>query len=360
MCSNKNVMGQKRNEIIDILRGLLAYFVILGHVILNGNIDRQVEDTSIFLKFIYSFHMPLFMMISSYLTGVSVLNRGNGYIIKKRLALCIPLILFAAVSSLLALVVNGFDSQLFFLDFLSKFLTGFWFCWAIIFITLLYGILSKLLGDKYCVAFIVIAIAGFFFTDAFNLAAYKFMLPFALIGFELAKRGICFTSVISSRTDSNSHTKIFWWRYVLLTGVFLICVLLYQPELFIHIGEYRVKDGNYCKQIVIDIIRIIVGCIGSLWVAITVQWLVDKTKDVRIWKGLAFLGKNSLELYMIHIYVVQYGIRLFATKMELHYSIILAFVQSTIVLMVTLLCISLLRKIQIYDYIFGRKVIWNQ
>ena len=64
-------IANKRNESLDILKGILVLLVVWGHAIQFGFGFEYVEkyycfDDNIY-KLIYSFHMPLFMAISGYL-----------------------------------------------------------------------------------------------------------------------------------------------------------------------------------------------------------------------------------------------------------------------------------------------------
>ena len=63
-----NVM-KKRNEFIDILKGYAIILVVLGHSLQYGCgllPNNQFFSNNIF-KIIYTFHMPLFVLISGYL-----------------------------------------------------------------------------------------------------------------------------------------------------------------------------------------------------------------------------------------------------------------------------------------------------
>lgn len=55
----------KRLYYIDNLRGLLIILVVLGHCIQNLDLDF---DHNIVFRYIYSFHMPLFMFISGFVS----------------------------------------------------------------------------------------------------------------------------------------------------------------------------------------------------------------------------------------------------------------------------------------------------
>ncbi len=61
----------KRNYRIDVLKGLAVFLMVVGHCIQFGSGIHYFEEKQYFyniiFKMIYSFHMPLFMIISGYL-----------------------------------------------------------------------------------------------------------------------------------------------------------------------------------------------------------------------------------------------------------------------------------------------------
>lgn len=61
---------EKRDISLDILKGFLIILVVLGHAIQ----DSTDFEESYLWNFIYSFHMPLFIMVSGYLTKNKSLN----------------------------------------------------------------------------------------------------------------------------------------------------------------------------------------------------------------------------------------------------------------------------------------------
>ena len=65
--NNKEV--KHRNALVDVIRGLAILIVILGHTISYNNIEGY--ENSIIFKVIWSLQMPLFMVISGYITKYS-------------------------------------------------------------------------------------------------------------------------------------------------------------------------------------------------------------------------------------------------------------------------------------------------
>lgn len=62
----------ERSVVIDFIRGIAIILVILGHNIQYGSgvsyYTNELYFDNVLFKLIYSFHMPLFALISGYLS----------------------------------------------------------------------------------------------------------------------------------------------------------------------------------------------------------------------------------------------------------------------------------------------------
>ena len=56
----------KRDIYWDIIKGVAIFLVVLGHSLQYFYIDSAYSNTDFLFSFIYSFHMPLFMVVSGY------------------------------------------------------------------------------------------------------------------------------------------------------------------------------------------------------------------------------------------------------------------------------------------------------
>lgn len=88
----------KRLEYIDIAKGLCILLVVMGHILqfnCTGNSSQTV------FNFIYSFHMPVFVMLSGYVASLSRDKIVNGnaicFIKKKFVQLVIPFLVWGLV-----------------------------------------------------------------------------------------------------------------------------------------------------------------------------------------------------------------------------------------------------------------------
>ncbi len=124
-------MVKERLYYIDNLKALLILLVVLGHCIQNLDLDF---DNNIIFRYIYSFHMPLFMFVSGFL---SYRKEYKWESLRRRFVqLVIPFISWA----ILDMSIRG--------DFNIRWLTdpdsALWFLWVLFWIGVIHISLSKL------------------------------------------------------------------------------------------------------------------------------------------------------------------------------------------------------------------------
>lgn len=114
---------QLRDNRLDSLKGFLIILVILGHLIGqigygNGDLNWEVRT------FIYTFHMPLFILISGYFTKIEV---GKILFVKGLMKLAIPLVVFQIISMLFVYIWGGAISVFYVFSPLLDFMVSFKF-----------------------------------------------------------------------------------------------------------------------------------------------------------------------------------------------------------------------------------------
>lgn len=105
-----NRVTQTRNNVIDIVKGITILLVIYGHVIQILYMGTGMEFFSDRIeKFICSFHMPLFSLISGYLFYFTCIHRTIKEIFYKRIVgLIQPLLIWGTFYYTLYLVLLNF------------------------------------------------------------------------------------------------------------------------------------------------------------------------------------------------------------------------------------------------------------
>lgn len=170
----------ERLHYIDNLKGFLILLVILGHCIQATDMDY---DHNVLFRYIYSFHMPLFMCVSGF---VSYKPNMKWQTVRKRFKqLMIPFLSWAVVSCCIRLDLTLFLSKIMHPD------TGLWFLWALFFIVLLMKLSDSLCSRlnvklEYIVFVVSLLLAGIMVTLKFKLFGFQFIawyLPFYAIGY---------------------------------------------------------------------------------------------------------------------------------------------------------------------------------
>ena len=188
---------QQRNNTVDIIRGFAMLLVVLGHT-MSGS-TSEFQDSLLF-QVIWTLQMPLFIIISGYVTRYSrPLSDGAGlwkFVKKRSLAYLLPWTVWT-------LVVRGAvfgQSQYFDPEFLFWHTdSGYWFLLTIWTISMVFGIAdllsNKIAKDKkplniilhlaFCgVGMLVLAVVGYVLGLSFlGIKLTLYYLPIYLIGY---------------------------------------------------------------------------------------------------------------------------------------------------------------------------------
>ena len=279
----RHVMQTKRIEYLDALKGFAIFLMVVGHVIPWSMPDLQLQDIhsypchiGLLWNLIYSFHMPLFFMISGYFTYKYPVGVKNVYNRVQRLL--IPYV----VTGFLLLAVRGHY--------------GYWFLFTLFVLSLLAILLTRLLlyvnkaNHLWIDAVFIIALFVFlrkvmslsFFDNPFCEfdQCGNYALPF-FVGYLMKKY--------------NALEKVKWSCFSLLFVAFAILFSnkYWQPtdDGLVILHKVIGKISQYCTAI-----------IGSL-----LFWeLFRKGINRKVQALLSVVGKYSMEIYILHIlFVVQ-------------------------------------------------------
>lgn len=109
-CSHTHTLDKgenSRNPFWDAAKGVLIFLVVYGHSI-QFIIPEEAGSSfwdSVPFKCIYLFHMPLFMLISGYFAGQSIIRKGFSVLGKYGKRLLLPILSYS-----LLVIVSGFFS----------------------------------------------------------------------------------------------------------------------------------------------------------------------------------------------------------------------------------------------------------
>ena len=263
---------------IDFLRGIAIFLMLWGHCVqycCGGQFD--FFENAVF-KFIYTFHMPLFMLISGYLFCYSEQKRGLVELIEyKAKSLLYPILMCSALNALLSegvLALGGRFSEL----VGSTQITSLWFIWSVIAGSTAVGIAVKITKNtalQGCL--IVTGIILVMILPCWEMNIY--MYPYFVIGYLYSR-------------NQEKIGKFFSLSGVISAIIFSFLLFFYQKKHYIYTSGLYGGNG-IIDSLMIDGFRWAIGLFGSIAVA----WLCKLVHGkLHGWSknGLEELGKNSL------------------------------------------------------------------
>lgn len=345
-------MKRERNLYIDIVKGLCIILVIIGHCIQYGSGNKYLEDNTFFNNpffiFIYSFHMPLFMLISGYLFAYSINNKKwNKVLITKINQLIIPLFAWSFISLIITIsksIPQGTGESLNIIwiikKILSNFIYGPWFLWAIWWCSLAIIIVKTFLKDSKII-YILITIITFILPDILNLSLYKFMWPFFLLAYMFN------TYDWKNKLKPLYNNKFF---IIAVSITFVILLIFFKNDYYIYISGYTLLNKNILYQLFINIYRFAIGISGSISI-LYLLYAIEKIMPNILKEGFAYIGKNTMGIYIISSIIFTEFLPLIIGSLNgINYFYIL--IETLSILLVSIILTLILKKFKITNILF--------
>ena len=278
----------------DAIKIFAILLVIWGHCI--GQLSScDVANRSVY-RIIYSFHMPLFMMISGYFANSSMNIPPISFIKKKFRQLIYPCIAMGLIIWICIETAHSFhykreDISLCALMTDFYWFSDFWFlkscfvCYVLAYL----GIRSRLKPNYWIVITLILSqfIAPFF---------VSFMYPCFVLGMALRKYGTL-------------KQRIFKYKWLIIS-IFTIMLLFYSSEAWnkshgIPQGIFQADYLFWMKIIYYRMYRLFVGVLGALSVYVIFTLFFKKTHQHSLIEILANQGKYTLEVYILQAIILE-------------------------------------------------------
>lgn len=287
-------LAKWRDLTLDYLKAFAIILVVLGHSLQYGlgEPNDGIFDNWL-MKFIYSFHMPLFMMISGYLFGFSVKKHSfQENLLEKLKSLLVPIAIWSIPVTIIDIVkysperLNPWD---FLKSYLNEFIGQFWFLWAVLLCSVIVLIANRFLKDS-IIVYIIIFILTFIIPNIIMVdELYRFMFPLFVLAYFISKHSIL---------KDLSKQKIYATTLISMV-VFIVLLFFYNQESYIYIsGHSLIHKQNWLHQLFVDIYRIFIGIAGSafFWGLFSI---ISKYIKGFLSKVLMCLGTNTMGIYII-------------------------------------------------------------
>ena len=284
---------KERNREIDFIKGVAIFLVVYGHAIQflnNGEFDFFKHP---FFIFIYSFHMPLFMIVSGYLVSYSIDKyQLKDMVINKFKRLITPVIswviLFFIVKTAIKILL-GIEENII-LEFLRSIKSipyTLWFLWGVFYCTIIVSIVNNYLNDSK-IAYILIFILMMFTPDYLNSHLYKFVYPYFIIGY-----------FIKDYEEIINNKKVKTISFIL----FPIMLFLWKKDYYIYLAKFSLLNTNIFIQIENILFRGIIGLAGIVVVISLISYYLKNRKITKVDDFICNMGINSLGIYIISDYI---------------------------------------------------------
>lgn len=329
---------KKYYEEINIARGIAIFLVVLGHsfpdsqlnIYNNSFIYRNIFNT------IYSFHMPLFFMISGFLSYklicINDIMEKKKALKDKFMRLMLPYLIISIPSLILKYIFVDFAYKSF--NFKFGFLEilvgrnpngGLWFLYTLFLVYFIAIYINKYYFKLICVLFFIL-----YFIPNTNVISI-FTISY------ICKQGLFYFIGIAIYLKYDKFKKIIENKYINIIALIIL-----------FLGNYIVTLNN----LKIGIINLIISFSGIL-LTIKLSIIISKVKS-KVNYMFNILGDYSYDIYLIS-YFVQIPIRVILfTKFDFNYEVTIILMLSLGIIIPILISRYFIRKISILNiFILG-------
>ena len=276
--SNMNV--EVRNSAFDSLKFFAIFLVVWGHSIQYLNSVNCVEEPM--YRIIYSFHMPLFMMISGYFATGSMKMDFFSMILKKGRQILLPCFAWITLVWLCLNIIEVIKgNQILFIKLYWGYLNQFWFlkslfiCYLLAFI----GRKGGMLGMSVAVLI----------SQCISYSSVNFMFPAFVIGLFLRETNFLYGQYI---------------RYRYIVYLLFVMMLVFYDETFWSnelLAAQTIYSGDL-QYAFMYIYKIIIGVLGAL--SFLMLFVVD-LKNVRLMSHVSNYGQLTLGIYILQSLILE-------------------------------------------------------
>lgn len=289
---------KKRIDTIDILKGITIILVVFGHavqgIVDSNKLSLSTEYSSIFItkSVIYSFHMPVFFMISGFFLTKWIKNDRVLALKQKFRRLVYPYFIWSFITAMFMQLASSFTNNgLGLIDFLKSPIVPFsqyWFLYLLFFFHLVYFVSDKILRDQSIKFLFIISILlfcfGLFLPNFWVVSDFSKYFLFFITGSYLLP-------YIKKITNVNQMQLI------------AICIM------FVTVNCINLVLLN--TKYIIYYFFLVTSAVGFLFLFAISIYISQKSLILK--KFLSYVGKNSMQIYVMHLIPVA-GFRIILQK----------------------------------------------
>ncbi len=356
-----------RSAFLDCTRGLVIFLMLWGHCIqfmIPSGLD--FFENSVY-RFIYSFHMPCFALISGYLLWYSFNKRDSISSLGKRvIALIIPIVFahfFNVILNFIPKLILEFSVNTC-LAFAKSMLSvsSLWFFWSILASVVAIACAKSISKKIYVQLIFIIFLVPLVY--AFPCGGNNvFMYPYVVMGYYFAELKKYFSEKV---LHILGYTTI---------PIHAIMVFFFEKKHYIYTTGLHSSEYSLMQNLSINLFRYAIGLIGSIAFISAIYFISKAFSKIRFFNrkkdfffGIDLLGQKSLQIYalscsLLSVYLTRISrliydriptIENFLKDNILLFNFVVTISVAVVYCIVLYAIIRLLEKIKISKYIYGR------
>lgn len=268
---------------LDIVKLFAIFLVVYGHCI--QQFDDHYKESSLFL-IIYSFHMPLFMMLSGYILDYTRLLNWRQIVTKRFCQLILPSLFWMSVICATENVIGAWH-----LSFSRSLWYGLWFLKSLFACTILLVVPQQIFRHKYISLTISLILSQItVFIPHLWFLQLNVMLPSLVAGmfvkdiFVKSKKLTVIITIVSAIV------------FTLLLHSFDKDIL--YPDMFLLLSD------NWIDQYYTQLYKVIIGISGAIAILGLFKILFESA-ETKFFKRLSVLGRFTLEIYILQSLILE-------------------------------------------------------
>lgn len=322
-----------RNSYLDLVKTVLIYLVTLGHTVqmIGYKNDQWAFWYDPVFKFIYSFHMPLFIAISGYFTYISLYKRDTFSFIKNRASsILVPLLCWGIITFTIQSIVN---------QSFSKNIEWFWFIWALLIFSGVACVAKSLKIDNIYFWILSTIVLACLPLNRFLFNWINTLYPFFAIGYLVA------------RFDLSQIIKFIQKTQIIIFIVSIIGIIHWDKPDYLYITPLSI---NYLQ---INIFRLVTATLCSISFLCIIYWIYKKLLKENVGTMVLNIGKETLALYLMQACFFHfYTLWVIPKYPDLKHNDIVSILISFVILLVLHYLIQLMNKSKfLKKYLLGNR-----
>lgn len=286
-------MQQKRNQLLDVAKGVAIILVVWGHALQQySGLENHVVLNLWMERFLISFHMPLFMLVSGYLFYFSLQRHSEQDIVKGRFKMFTLPILTMSILHFLRENLNHFSLRALYDNYPLTLANTLWFFWAMFIVTMFMCLVHKFLRDS-IVGYIGILGVTLLLPNMYPLRAYVHLTPMFVVAYLFAKCRMRY---------SMGQISLVWQVVLLSVLIVLFSIMLgrFGYDDMIYFSRFSLLGSTDVKMdLARDMFRFAIGLVGSLMVLQLLNLAISiRSFSEKIIACLSSIGRMTFGIYV--------------------------------------------------------------